>query len=140
MSNCKTPCPDCPFSKRVKPGALGGSQPEVYIGQTMGPFVIPCHKHIDYRDPQWREKSFETPQCAGAAVFRTHIGRAIYMPKQIHTLPPNPDVFADAAEFLAHHRQIPLEQARHLLSIRTPDDLFMEQIRRASNITKMVES
>lgn len=34
----KKPCDKCPFSRSVQPGALGGSDPLVYVAQARGPF------------------------------------------------------------------------------------------------------
>ena len=112
MEAVKTPCPDCPFSKRCTPGALGGSPPSVYIGQARGPFTLPCHKHCDFDDPDWKSKSVQTPQCAGAAIFRTLAGMAGRLPKEIPLLPANSVVFANEYEFLAHHSKTDVARVR----------------------------
>jgi len=135
LCNVRTPCPECPWSRGVKPGALGGSPPEVYIGQAAGHYVLPCHKHCDFSDPNWRVKAIDTPQCAGAAIFRANIGIDGYMPSKIHRLPANPvDVFATSAEFLAYHRCISLGEAAARLKVTPPHRLLELQLARDSNI------
>ena len=107
-----SPCGACPFRRTVAPGNLGGSPPDVYIGQVYAPMYIPCHKTIDYSDPCWKTKMEGQQQCAGAAIFRSHIKLAKAMPPGIHTLPGNPDiVFTNPVEFLAHHAGISQQQA-----------------------------
>lgn len=137
--NCthvQKPCKDCPFSREVKPGALGGSPVNTYIGQAYGPFVIPCHKHCDFTDPDWKQKTIDTPQCAGVAIFRANIGVSPYLPAMIHTLAPNHDaVFSSPAEFMAHHMALPLEYAQHILKTLTPSELLKQQLARQSNLS-----
>lgn len=129
------PCRECPFSRTVKPNALGGSPPETYIGQALGPYAIPCHCHIDYDDPQWREKAINTEQCRGAAIYRANIGVADKLPSKLLRLPPDKYlVFASAEEFLAHHRQIDIIEAMFMLSVMPPEQLLQEQLNRPSNI------
>ena len=137
--NCthvKTPCPDCPFSRSVRPGALGGSPATTFIGQAYGPFILPCHKHCDFNDPQWKAKTINTPQCAGAAIFRANVGVAPLLPDAIHKLPANHEaVFSTAAEFLSHHMMLPLEYAQEVLSTLTPAELCKQQMGRSTNMT-----
>lgn len=140
MTNVKTPCSQCPFSRKVEPGALGGSPPETYIGQAAGPFVLPCHHQCDFDDPQWKDKLGETPQCAGAAIFRSNIRVSKRMPASIYTLAQNHvDVFATSAEFLAHHKKIRVSDAVVQLKIETPDMLLEKQLSRASNRVVIME-
>lgn len=136
-ANCthvKTPCPACPFSRTVKPGALGGSPATTYIGQAQGPFILPCHVHCNFDDPQWKSKTMETPQCAGAAIFRANLGVDSTLPDMVHKLPPNHKyVFSTHAEFLSHHMALPLEYAQEILEDLTPDMLLGQQLARQSN-------
>lgn len=128
------PCKNCPFSRASEPGALGGSPPETFIGQAAGPFVLPCHSHCDFDDPNWKAKILETPQCAGAAIFRSHINVTPYLPAALHTLPSNTDrVFSSSAEFLAHHKKIGLSDAVVQLKLRPPAALLREQLNRQHN-------
>jgi hypothetical protein len=130
----KQPCPACPFSKAIKPGALGGSAPEVYIGQLHGPFILPCHQACDFDDPEWKRKSIDTPQCAGAAMFRANVGIADALPSALHKLEPSDKVFADPAEFYMHHKGMTRQQAEEELSVMTPELLLQWQLMRSSNI------
>ena len=132
MEAVKKPCPACPFTKTVQPGALGGSTPEAFIGQVRGPFTLPCHAHCNFDDPEWRSKAQGTPQCAGAAAFRTHIGVAGRMPAAIPILPANPDVFADEYEFLAHHTGIPAGAWKLCYSQENFDSMMLHQMRKAA--------
>jgi hypothetical protein len=124
------PCDECPFNRRVKPGALGGSDPLRYIGQAEAGFVIPCHKTIDYSDPEWNTKCLGTAsQCAGLAIYRANCGINLEQapanvviktmgatPGVQLELPANRElVFASHAEFLSHHVGIPLEVCTELL-------------------------
>lgn len=128
-------CKQCPFSRTIEPGALGGSSPETYLGQAAGPFVLPCHLHCDFDDPDWKAKTVDTPQCAGAAIYRANIGMAQYLPPQIHRLAPNVDaVFARSVEFLAHHKKVSLWVARKQLIDVPVSELLARQMRRADNI------
>lgn len=128
-------CKACPFSRTVEPGALGGSSPETYLGQAAGPFVLPCHLHCDFEDPDWKAKSINTPQCAGAAIYRANIGVAWGLPDAIHHLAPNVEaVFATPEEFLAHHKSITLLEAGKQLTEVPISELRARQIARQSNI------
>lgn len=108
MKCVSTPCPDCPFSRTCRPGALGGSSPFVYIGQAHAPFALPCHMHCNFSDPDWKAKAGEVAQCAGAAIYRTHVGVAQWMPPEMPRMPANPVVFSSPSEFVAHHMRLPL--------------------------------
>lgn len=133
--NLPAPCNDCAFRRTSIPGHLGGSPAETFIGQVYGPFVIPCHLACNFDDPEWKAKSFETPQCAGAVVFRANIGVSDLLPDQLHKLPTDKvNVFGSAVEFMAHHQGISLYEAMDKLSKRTPMDLLREQLARTDNI------
>jgi hypothetical protein len=133
MKEIHIPCSECSFRRDIEPGFLGGSPPEVYIGQSVGPFKVPCHKACDFDDPNWREKSmYDTTQCAGMAIYRTNVGVADRMPADLHKLPADRNtVFATHAEFLAHHRQIPLHMAEAFLKVMTPDELLRYEMAKA---------
>lgn len=111
-----------------------------YIGQAAGPFVLPCHKHCDFSDPNWKAKVINTPQCAGAAIFRANIGIADSLPEAIHRLPQNHKaVFSTSAEFLAHHARMSLSQAVIMLKITTPYELMRHQMSKREVINFSVE-
>jgi hypothetical protein len=128
MSHCIKPCKGCPFRRDITPGALGGGVVETYIGQAFGPFVLPCHSASDY-DP--RTTTAADPQCAGAAIFRANVGVAGLMPKGIHSLPADPvAVFADAAEFIAHHTGADPYTVEAVLEHYTPQQMLAAELRR----------
>lgn len=97
-------CKSCPFSRQCEPGELGGSPVETYIGQSMGPFFLPCHACAGYKG---NEQTLDDglPQCAGAAIFRANIGRDEVMPGALLKLFAGSDVnvFASMQEFIKHH-------------------------------------
>lgn len=127
----KKTCPECPWSRQAKPGALGGSPPETYLGQIVGPFLLPCHMHCDFSDPQWREKMDVTAQCAGAAIFRANIGVDTLMPDPIARQPKSTEhVFANAAEFLAHHAGVSVAEARKRLQATPVVELLRREVGR----------
>lgn len=136
MSNPSKPCGECPFRRTIEPGALGGSSVETYLGQCVGPFAIPCHMRIDYSDPKWREKSFGTPQCAGAATFRSAIGADKLMPEGIHVLPPSEEVFATTGEFMSHHTGKPLEQCEKETTVEHLSAMLSHEMKRSGVIIK----
>lgn len=121
-------CPECPFSRAVKPGALGGSPPEKYIAQSIGPFVLPCHLHCDFTNPDWKAKVIDTPQCLGAATFRANLGVDCVMPPAlIRAKPDHETVFSNHAEFVAHHLQTGIAFARYFVqSLNLPQAVIAE--------------
>ena len=134
MKAVNKPCPDCPFSRRVKPGALGGSKPEAYIGQILGPFVLPCHKHCDFDDPNWRQSAGDVPQCAGAAMMRYALATSMDLryPGSIPLLAPTEDALVSLPEFYAHHTGVSVQQATSYLTFNKLRELLSEQLARAA--------
>jgi hypothetical protein len=85
----RKPCADCPFARKALKGYTGSWTPEDFIQGIHGEVRFDCHT--------------ATVQCAGAAIFRANV---IKCPrdKTLLTLPRDKDlVFANDAEFLAHH-------------------------------------
>lgn len=123
--DCKRMCSSCPFRRDIKPGALGGSAPEVYIGQAFGPFRLPCHSGKGYYKNPDAKRALSMPQCAGAAIFRANCGLTEKLSavkagdgSGIHSLPADPHAcFVSAAEFLAHHSRVPLHVAESMLRV-----------------------
>lgn len=110
------PCKECPWSRKTRPGALGGSPAEVYVGQVVLPFWLPCHSSANYRGKA--SDVNEVTQCVGAATFRTHLGLTHpQIPDALMLLPANHErVFSNLAEFYAHHKKISLAQAHEILT------------------------
>lgn len=126
---CAKPCPGCPFARATPPGEIGGSSPLVYLGQAAGPYYLPCHNSPGYAE---NRRSFDHLQCAGAAIFRTHIEADV--PGSLARLPEDKAaVFSSAAEFLAYHKQAPIEMAEAFLRHMTLEDLLRQQLQRPTN-------
>lgn len=119
------PCSTCPFRKTVEPGATGGSDPTVFIGQAFGPFFLPCHSSPGYEEGR---RSTKHIQCAGAAIFRANCKVDKLMPKQLLSLPPDRElVFYGPHDFLAHHLQSEIK-AWLILSITPPTTLLQMEL------------
>lgn len=143
--NLGKPCADCAFRRDSTPGNLGGSPATKYIGQSVGPFIAPCHltypKDIDLDKVEWREKSLQMPQCAGMAVFRANLGVDILLPDAVHKLPQDHvAVFSTHAEFLAHHTRAPLGLAQQFLKSFTPLFFLRQELDNPRVVTRPVEN
>jgi len=133
----KKACKQCPFNKKAGLTAddLGGSSPFVYIGQSHGPFWLPCHMDRKYTGSV--QNAHEVGQCAGAAIYRSNIGRAELMPKGIMILPEDKEnVFEDHAEFLSHYSGNDKGSCERLLEQFTPEG-FMESEMRKSAVKRV---
>lgn len=131
MSKCdpKVACKQCAFRRDITPGALGGSEPEVYIGQTNGPFFIPCHTHYSSDTPDWKAKAMQAPQCAGSRIFRANIENMNH-PSLLGLEANHEGVFSSEAEFVAHHKQITVEEAQAQLDVFPPHSLALIEIQK----------
>jgi hypothetical protein len=112
----KKPCKECPFRREnnLDGPDPGGSHPFVYVGQSEGPFWLPCHMEKEYEgkatDPA------KVNQCAGAAIYRANIGVAEKMPEQILALDADKElVFASHAEFIAHYLKATVKEAEEFI-------------------------
>lgn len=126
MKQHNTPCGGCPFYRKCEKGALGGSPPEVYVGQIVMPFWLPCHQSQNYRGKS--SDVNEVSECAGAAIMRANIGVQPRAP--LLALPPNKElVFATFAEFYEHHTdgEITKEQAEEMLTPERVTEMALEQ-------------
>jgi len=130
----KKACGGCPF-KRVnnneKPNP-GGSHPFVYLGQTRGPFWLPCHNDKNYvgvgSDPKL------VSQCRGAAIFRANCNTPYELPDRLLKLEQDTnDVFASEAEFLAHYTDSPLHYCESLLTEEGLDGLMKNELTKQSD-------
>ena len=102
-ANLKEPCGACPFRRSTEPGALGGSPPEVFIGQAHGPFWIPCHRTYEPGVSAKEQRPDRAEQCAGCAIYRSNVEVADRMPEPLLRLPADKDkVFATPAEFIKY--------------------------------------
>lgn len=134
MNQHTAPCRTCPFLRSSVPGKLGGSAPEVFVGQCYGPFWIPCHEVVDYSDPNWRT-NYAVGQCAGAAIYRANAHRGREYPPALLLLPRDKvTVFETPAEFLSHHKMMELAVAGFQLGLVNPamlcsDELNKEEVK-----------
>lgn len=73
--------------------------------------LLPCH--MDSAEGL-ADVNGKNRQCAGAAIFRTHIGAKL--PPQLPLLPEDKvKVFSNEEELIAHHAGITLDRARQYL-------------------------
>jgi len=131
MKDLQKPCSDCAFRRCSEPGRLGGSTAEVYIGQTYGPFLIPCH--LTYPEMEEGERLHDKMhcmgQCAGSAIFRANCGMNDFMPSGMPKLEPDHEaVFSSPAEFLAHHKGISHFEAINQLMEQGPMELMQIEL------------
>jgi len=88
-------------------GWLGAASPEEF-GLAVGEADLPCHKAIDYDDPQWRETQLpEAPACAGALILTKNQSKIPVNPRLAAMVgkvaKDTEKVFAWTFEFIQHH-------------------------------------
>jgi hypothetical protein len=138
----RQPCGTCPFTSRVAPGAedesaLGFSPPEVFVAQQFMPYLVTCHEHVDYDDPNWKAQASRPdsgiPQCVGFAMCRDSTGHGDYMPDLLLRAEYNcQDVFQDVWDFWAYHKQISRTEALAELIPEEIMRLCLKELRRGS--------
>jgi hypothetical protein len=122
-------CGACPFKRvnNLTKENPGGSIPEVYLGQSRGPFWLPCHKDKNYNDKN--SDPALVAQCAGAAIFRTNCNAPYDLPKGIQLLPRDTStVFANEAEFYAHYKNITIKKAKGILTQAILDSYLKNEL------------
>jgi hypothetical protein len=104
---CKKPCKGCPFARHVKPGELGGSPVEVYVGQAHLKMWLPCHAEREYADKESVNKMDVTGQCSGAARLRKKLAKKWDIDFDPIATQDDPDNlgFNSIEEFVEHHTQ-----------------------------------
>ncbi len=129
----KRPCRGCPFSRKTSPEYLKarGENVRRFIGQAVGPFLLPCHHPQDAVG--WARAMDPTaPQCAGAAMYRDLIGVADMMPAAFMRLEGDPTlVFDNASEYMAHHDGCTVDEAYAELRRKTPVDHLRDELARS---------
>lgn len=122
----KKPCKSCPFRRDndlQKPNP-GGSPPEVYIGQSRGPFILPCHKGKNYAGKE--TDLSQALECAGAAIFRANCEIPYKLPDQILSLPKDTEtVFSNEREFLNFYKE---EDSKEVLTEEYLDLLLLREL------------
>ena len=120
-----TPCAQCPYARSTSKEYLDtrGFNGFRFAAQAHMAALLPCH--MDDADGI-ANPAGKNRQCAGAAIFRTHIDACI--PTDI--LPKLPEdkeaIFANEAELIAHHAGISVQQAAEFLE-RVPLSYMIEQ-------------
>jgi hypothetical protein len=144
MKPCDTPCPQCPFARSTPKTYLDtkGDNGERFIGQSIGPFVLPCHMTREFGSFRERFVNDEpNPPCVGAAIYRANIGVHRYLPPQVTDVNAKPDfetVFSSPEELLAHHRGISIEEAYDRLAITPPHELLLVEFNSATATHKLI--
>lgn len=136
MKQHHAPCDECAFRRSIEPGFLGGSPPEVYVGQINGPFWIPCHCPKNYDQKGMMNKGeavlSEHAECVGSAVFRANLGVADRYPDEFMAMPADHiNVFSTYAEFVAHHMRITIAEAQALLEMVPPTEWTRVELNKA---------
>lgn len=88
------PCSDCPWSRKSFPGWTGPNTVDEWIRCAHSDQRIDCHTRKQQGGEPW--------QCAGAAIYRTHICKFPRHPGAL-TLPANEKLVFSWGEFEAHH-------------------------------------
>ena len=111
----KHPCSQCPFRKVSLPGWLGDTTPQEFIETTLADGLMPCHKTVDYENPNWKFHMIfpdsDVQHCAGARIFyrnRFKISRnPLFLMEEaegrVVEVEKSDKVFKTAEEFIAHH-------------------------------------
>jgi hypothetical protein len=102
----KTMCAECPWSRQAAPGWLGPYTAEEWCEIAHGEQPIACHVTIRDTDDDghgdWDQPGMK--QCAGAAQFRTNVGKLPRRPDVATADAPDiVTVFAWDDEFRRHH-------------------------------------
>lgn len=126
MPNCSVPCPQCPFSRATPKSYLDtkGDNAQRFIGQSVGPYDLPCHMTKEFENFFERfVNGEETKPCIGARRYRANIGVSHLLPFELTDMDLTTDfetVFGGHDELLAHHRGISIEEARKILADTPP--------------------
>lgn len=104
------PCRECPFRRAAPNGYLGAATPDAFISSTLMTEVgMPCHLTVDYEDRDWQATmETEANLCRGSLIFLKNSCKLPRTPEYAaavrETAADRDSVFANAAEFLAHHK------------------------------------
>jgi len=133
-------CEQCPYARTTPKEYLDtrGYNGDRFAAQANMAALLPCHMD----NPEGlADVHGKIRQCAGAAIFRTHIGAKL--PPQLALLPENREkVFSNEEELIAHHAGITLDRARqYLQDVGLDTMIFCEAMGAASKglITKIDE-
>lgn len=127
------PCGACPFKRvnSLEGPEPGGSPVHTYLGQTRGPFWLPCHKDKNYEAKE--SDPGVVTECAGAAIFRSNCNSKYTLPKELLSLPEDKElVFANEAEFVAHYLKLDPENIKKVLTEEVLDNLLKGELQDAN--------
>ena len=109
-----TPCFDCPWRRNAVKGWLGPYTAEEWQQLVHSDEAIACHTTLPSGDEdvedlsameiQERWLAEGVRQCAGAAIYRTHIFKSPRDP-QVATLPSDKETVFGMGEFVPYHTQ-----------------------------------
>ncbi len=115
----RQPCSECPFRRCAPAGWVGDASPADFIDTAMADHAMPCHQTVDYEQDDWRDQLIEegtkVQHCAGARIFFANQCKlprnpvyllAIERGQVIKLAADKERVFANRAEFLAHHEAL----------------------------------
>ncbi len=128
----KAPCPGCPYSRTtdteyLNKRARSESGVRRFIGQSMGPFNLPCHTVADVEG--WVPADTSRPQCAGAAMYRDLTGSAKKMPDSLTRLRGDDElVFGSHVEYLAYHEKLTIQEATRVLRETPPEQMLRDEM------------
>jgi hypothetical protein len=141
---CDKPCPQCPFARATPKSYLDtkGQNGHRFIGQSVGPFELPCHMKREFKDYKERfVNDEENPACIGAQIYRANLGISHLFPPTLagEASPDYEAVFGGHDELLAHHMGIPLEVARGFLRTISPSMMLSGELAKPGVLTKPTE-
>lgn len=129
----KKPCQGCPLARATSTEYLNARAKSPhgarrFIGQTMGPFLLPCHHPQDAEN--WENVMDPShPQCAGAAMYRDLTGSAKKMPDSFIRLKGDEElVFGSHVEYLAYHEKLSIQEAARVLRETPPEQMLRDEM------------
>src|SRR5258706_14268375 len=72
------PCNECPFRRASMPGWLGAGTPQSFVIEISYEHPLPCHRTLDYSDPDWLAKWTDQKVgrvCAGALILAANMSK-----------------------------------------------------------------
>ncbi len=121
-----------------------GENGERFIGQSVGPFVLPCHMTKEFGEFRERFDNDEpSPHCVGAQIYRANIGVSHLLPEQAtgEKVPTDYDtVFGGHDELLSHHRGITIEEAKQLLKETSPLEHLEGEMRKRTAAYRLLRN
>lgn len=126
-----TPCAQCPFARSTPKEYLDtrGYNGDRFVAQAHMSALLPCH--MDNAEGI-ADVYGKNRQCAGAAIFRTHINADIN-PKLAKLPEDHQTIFSNELELIAHHAGVSLLEAHHHLEEVGLHNLIISEVVEAMN-------